>query len=127
LIPAAASGSEDVEPETNHRSSPMTARRKTRFVVRRGRTGVPVGEESSNLSGRGANRERVPVPVLQLSVKSCTAHDLDLPVRPMLPRLEDLANQVEILIFFMLVEAWGGSRGFERFRRDLSGRLWIQN
>ena len=68
-MPAAASGSEDAEPEMNHRSSPITARRKTRLVVSRGRIGVPVGEESSNLRGRGAKRERVPVPVLQLSAR----------------------------------------------------------
>lgn len=48
----------------NQRSSARTARRKTRFVVRRGRMGVPSGVERENFRGRGAKRERVPVPVL---------------------------------------------------------------
>lgn len=63
-MPAAERGREDVEPEMNQRSSAMTARRKTRFVVRRGRIGVSSGVERVNFSGRGAKRERVPVPVL---------------------------------------------------------------
>ena len=42
----------------------MMARVKTRFVVRRGRIGVP-SRLSLNFSGRGANMEYVPVPVLQ--------------------------------------------------------------
>lgn len=41
----------------------MMARVKTRLVVRRGRTGVPLLLRA-NLSGRGAKREYVPVPVL---------------------------------------------------------------
>lgn len=56
-MPAAARGREDVEPEMNQRSSAMTARWKTRFVVRRGRMGVPVGEVRENFRGRGAKRE----------------------------------------------------------------------
>jgi hypothetical protein len=40
------------------------ARVKTRFVVRRGSIGVPVGEVRANLRGTGAKRESVPVPVL---------------------------------------------------------------
>ena len=48
----------------NQRSSANTARRKTRFVVSRGRMGVPVGEVRVNFNGAGANIERVPVPVL---------------------------------------------------------------
>ena len=39
-MPEAESGSEEVEPDMNQRSSAMTARRKTRLVVRRGRMGV---------------------------------------------------------------------------------------
>ena len=54
----------------NQRSSAMTARRKTRLVVRRGSTGI--GFEDGSDEGRdkekrragGAKRERVPVPVL---------------------------------------------------------------
>jgi hypothetical protein len=66
LTPASESGREDVAPDTNHSSSAMTALRKTRFVVRRGRMGVPVGEERANLSGfEGAKSENVPVPVLR--------------------------------------------------------------
>ena len=34
------------------------------FCGEEGRMGVPVGEESSNLRGRGAKRDCVPVPVL---------------------------------------------------------------
>lgn len=56
-MPAAASGREDVEPEMNQRSSAMTARRKTRFVVRRGRMGDPEGEQRENFKGLGAKRE----------------------------------------------------------------------
>lgn len=41
----------------------MTARRKTRFVVRRGRMGVPLWLRE-NLRGVGAKTEYVPVPVL---------------------------------------------------------------
>jgi hypothetical protein len=49
----------------NQRSSPITARRKTRFVVRRGRIGFPSGEVRENFMGRGAKIEYVPVPVLE--------------------------------------------------------------
>jgi hypothetical protein len=41
----------------------MTARRKTRFVVRRGKIGHPLSL-SWNLNGRGAKMDSVPVPVL---------------------------------------------------------------
>jgi hypothetical protein len=64
-MPASESGREDVLPEMNQRSSAMTARRKTRFVVRRGRIGVPSVVERANLRGRGAKIEYVPVPVLK--------------------------------------------------------------
>jgi hypothetical protein len=61
LIPCSDSGRDDVEPEMNQRSSAMTARRKTRFVVRSGRTWL------ARLNRRlgGAKREMVPVPVLR--------------------------------------------------------------
>jgi len=64
-MPASVRGLEEVEPEMNQRSSAITARRKTRFVVRRGRMSVPSGWERENLRGLGAKRERVPVPVLE--------------------------------------------------------------
>lgn len=66
----------EVEPEMNHRSSPMTARRKTRLVVRSGRMSsvvvVVVPELSESVIWRerekrscgGAKRAKVPVPVL---------------------------------------------------------------
>ena len=56
-MPASLSGTEEVLPEMNQSSSARTARRKTRFVVRRGSTGVPSGEERVNFKGRGAKRE----------------------------------------------------------------------
>lgn len=56
-MPASDKGSEDVQPETNQRSSAITARRKTRLVVRRGRMGVPSSLERENLRGVGANIE----------------------------------------------------------------------
>jgi hypothetical protein len=56
-MPASARGREDVEPEMNQRSSAMAARMKTRFVVRRGRIGVPLREERANLRGGVANSE----------------------------------------------------------------------
>ena len=70
-MPADERGSEEVEPEMNQRSSAITARRKTRLVVRSGRTsvggasGVEDGLASENLRGRGAKRASVPVPVLK--------------------------------------------------------------
>jgi hypothetical protein len=47
---------EEVSPVMNQRSSAMTALVKTRFVVRRGRSGVPA-RLRANLSGRGAKME----------------------------------------------------------------------
>ena len=44
-MPASERGREEVLPLTNQSSSAMTARRKTRFVVRRGRMGVLGAEE----------------------------------------------------------------------------------
>lgn len=64
FIPAAERGREEVEPDMNQRSSVRTARRNTRFVVRRGRIGVPVGDVRENFKGAGAKSEMVPVPVL---------------------------------------------------------------
>ena len=61
---------EDVEPEMNHRSSAMTARRKTRLVVRRGSMGVGgnagsgEGRDSEKRRGVGPKTDSVPVPVL---------------------------------------------------------------
>jgi len=48
--PFSERGREEVEPAMNHRSSSITALRNTRLVVRRGRTGVPVGVESENFN-----------------------------------------------------------------------------
>jgi len=70
-MPASLRGFEDVEPEMNQRSSAMTARRKTRFVVRSGRMGMGGCDGSSadlereKRSWFGANMEYVPVPVLR--------------------------------------------------------------
>lgn len=56
-------------PEMNQRSSARTPRRKTRFVVRRGRIGIRSdgedgeGFEREKRSWGGAKRARVPVPV----------------------------------------------------------------
>lgn len=63
-MPAAERGREEVEPDMNQRSSARTARRKTRFVVRSGRIGVPAEDVRENFRGAGAKREMVPVPVL---------------------------------------------------------------
>ena len=57
----------------NQRSSAITARRKTRLVVRRGRMGIGGGEGEDGSEGRerekrrgvGPKSERVPVPVLR--------------------------------------------------------------
>jgi hypothetical protein len=65
LIPASASGREDVEPEINQSSSAITEPRKTRFVGSTGRIDFPSGEERVNLRGLGAKIEYVPVPVLE--------------------------------------------------------------
>jgi len=71
-MPASERGREEVFPEMNQSNSATTARRKTRFVVRRGRIGVPSVVESANFRGRGAKIENVPVPVLpHVLVYSC--------------------------------------------------------
>jgi hypothetical protein len=56
LMPASLSGIEDVLPSTNQRSSAITARVKTRFVVRSGRMGTP-SRFKLNLRGFGAKIE----------------------------------------------------------------------
>lgn len=59
-----------MHPATNQSSSAITARKKTRFVVRSGNIGVgsafgsEEGRDSANRSCGGAKREYVPVPVL---------------------------------------------------------------
>ena len=69
-MPASERGRDEVEPEMNQRSSAMTARRKTRLVVRSGSTrigcdeGSGEGREREKRRAGGAKRERVPVPVL---------------------------------------------------------------
>jgi hypothetical protein len=56
-IPASERGFDDVHPETNQSSSVVTARRNTRFVVRRGRIGTPESE-SEGKSGLRFDREK---------------------------------------------------------------------
>lgn len=69
-MPASESGIEDVAPEMNHKSSAITARRKTRLVVRSGRIrtesseSFEAGRDKEKRRAGGANRESVPVPVL---------------------------------------------------------------
>ncbi len=60
----------------------MTARMKTRLVVKRGRMGVGgcegsrEGRDSEKRRGGGANRDSVPVPVLEhMSLISCRRGD----------------------------------------------------
>lgn len=55
----------EVEPDMNHSSSAMTARRKTRLVVSRGRISLLSDvDDRENLNGGGAKIDLVPVPVL---------------------------------------------------------------
>ena len=69
-MPASEREREEVEPAMNQSSSAMTARRKTRLVVRSGRIGMGCDEGSGGARERekrragGAKRESVPVPVL---------------------------------------------------------------
>ena len=62
-MPWSERGLLEVLPAMNQRSSAITARRKTRFVVRRGRMGVgsaegsEAGLERANLSWEGAKME----------------------------------------------------------------------
>lgn len=80
----------------------MTARRKTRFVVRRGRIGRPLSL-SWNLNGRGAKMESVPVPVLMSVSPVAVLRGLieNLPIWSPLAMIENFANKVEILVFFV--------------------------
>ena len=88
----------------------MTARMKTRLVVRRGSTGIGFDEESGEGRERekrragGAKRERVPVPVLcigehriQLEIRKA----LRIPVRAMLAVLKDVPDQTKVLMFLV--------------------------
>jgi hypothetical protein len=54
-MPAEERGWEDVLPDMNQRSSAVTARRKTRFVVRRGR--IRVGGAEGSVEEDGFERE----------------------------------------------------------------------
>ena len=91
----------------------MTARKKTRLVVRRGSTGIGCdegsgeGREREKRSAGGAKRDCVPVPVLCEgkhridTFENCKA--LRIPVRSMLAVLKDVPDQIKILIFLVRV------------------------
>ena len=94
----------------NQRSSAMTARRKTRLVVRSGRTGIGwdegsgEGREREKRRAGGAKRDSVPVPVLcggkhGLHFKFLKA--LKIPVRAMFAVLKYIADQIKVLVFFV--------------------------
>ena len=111
-MPTSERGRDEVEPEMNQRSSAMTARRKTRFVVRSGRTGIGCdegseeGRDKEKRMAGGAKRERVPVPVLcagqyHIHLKSWKA--LKIPVRAMLAVFQNVPDQIEVLVFLMLM------------------------
>lgn len=79
----------------------MTARRKTRFVVRRGKIGRPLSL-SENLNGRGAKIDSVPVPVLiSVSCFLAVRQVSNLPIWSSLAVIEDLANEIEVLGFLV--------------------------
>lgn len=103
-MPAAARGNDEVEPEMNQRSSAITARRKTRLVVRRGRIGTPDGVASVNLRGVGAKRDVVPVPVLCMRIRSadCGVRKKNVPVGAMFASLQDFLDELQVLEFFMI-------------------------
>ncbi len=90
----------DVEPAMNQRSSAITARTKTRLVVRRGRMGVGgnegsgEGRDREKRRGGGAKMDSVPVPVLgHVSLISCRPNDWSrLPVWAMFAVLKDVAD-----------------------------------
>jgi hypothetical protein len=71
-MPCADKGKVEVLPEINQSNSAITARRKTRLVVKRGSTrirgspGLVEGIEREKWRGCGAKIEYVPVPVLQV-------------------------------------------------------------
>ena len=114
-MPVSAKGMEEVLPAMNHNSSPMTARRNTRFVVRRGKigTGGSVGfEDGRDREKRragGANSDNVPVPVLVIVLKLRTSVLVHLlPVWTMFAVLKNISDQIEVLKLFM----WLNSSGF---------------
>lgn len=83
------------------------------MVVRSGNTGIG-GDEGSG-EGRdkekrragGAKRERVPVPVLctgQHYTQLETWKALKIPVRAMLAVFQDVPDQIEVLVFLMLMK-----------------------
>ena len=107
-MPVAAKGMDEVLPAMNHNSSPMTARRKTRLVVRRGKigTGGSVGfEDGRDREKRragGANSDKVPVPVLVVVLKLSTSILVHLlPVWTMFAVPKNISNQIEVLKLFM--------------------------
>ena len=71
LMPCADKGKDEVLPEMNQSSSATTARKKTRFVVKRGSInvggspGFAEGRVREKRRGWGAKIEQVPVPVLR--------------------------------------------------------------
>ena len=81
----------------------MTARVKTRFVVRSGRMGVPLLLRE-NFRGRGAKIEYVPVPVLQILLDICPNMSIngDSPIRSTLAGFENFSNEVKILVLLMV-------------------------
>lgn len=91
---------DDVLPVMNHSSSAVTARKKTRFVVRSGRIRIGLdgsveGRESSKRNWRGANREYVPVPVLGLGQSQyCVSEYQHTPVRPMFAVVKNVSDQI---------------------------------
>lgn len=79
----------------------MTARRKTRFVVSRGKIGRPLSLRE-NLNGRGAKMDSVPVPVLILVSCFLAVSWVDNPpIWSSLALIEDLANKIEVLDFLV--------------------------
>ena len=91
----------------------MTARRKTRLVVRSGSTGIGSDEGSWERRERekrragGAKRERVPVPVLcggKRRLQLAFSKALNIPVRAMLAVLKNIPDQIKVLVFLMRVE-----------------------
>src|SRR5436190_7746506 len=80
FTPASLSDRDDVLPRINQSSSAMTARWKTRLVVRRGRTRRPFSR-SWNFNGLGEKIDNVPVPVLtHISSEIEKVHTLPLDV-----------------------------------------------
>ena len=96
-----------MQPSTNHSSSAMTARRKTRFVVRRGRIGIGgselvlEGREREKRSAGGAKRDKVPVPVLRQRSVMASRQMSEIPVWTMLAFRKNSTYQVQILMLFV--------------------------